>query len=116
MGSSGINAGEHFVEAMLYEEKRISRILKKIGKTEHKLTASEEKKWEAENKCHICGDLFLNLEKTSLSNDNHLSKLKDLLLKNELPTDKIPSVNLVKKQKRTLSKKLHPDKQVDTTA
>ena len=109
------DAGEHFVEAMLYEEKRISRILKKIEKTEHKLTASEEKKWEAENKCHICGDLFLNLEKTSLSNDNHLSKLKDLLLKNELPTDKIPSVNLVKKQKRTLSKKLHPDKQVNVS-
>ena len=34
-------------------------------------------------------------------------------MKNELPTDKIPSLKLVKKQLREISLQLHPDKNVD---
>ena len=44
-----------------------------------------------------------------------LSEIQDLLVLNKLPTDKIPSLKLVKKQQRVFSLKLHPDRNPDAT-
>ena len=66
-------------------------------------------------KCHICGDKFLNSVKAPTTKDEVLTEIKDLLEKNMLPTEKIPSLKLVKKQQRTFSRLLHPDKNVDVS-
>merc|ERR1711947_10404 len=39
-----------------------------------------------------------------------LAEIEDMLLINKLPTDKIPSLKLVKRQQRIISLELHPDK------
>ena len=46
----------------------------------------------------------------------HLKKMKDLLVANKLDVKKIPSLKLVKKQKRIISLQLHPDKQGDVSS
>merc|ERR1712208_145306 len=49
---------------------------------------------------------------TSSSIYHHLNKIKDFLKENELCTEKIPSIKMVKKQKRIVSIELHRDKQL----
>ena len=90
-------------------------MLKEIKKKKHNLTTDEEKQWEAEKKCYICGDKFLNSVKAPTTKDDVLTEIQDLLEKNMLPTEKIPSLKLVKKQQRTFSRLLHPDKNLDVS-
>merc|ERR1712208_227317 len=49
---------------------------------------------------------------TSSSICHHLNKIKDFLKENKLCTEKIPSIKMVKKQKRIVSMELLRDKQV----
>ena len=44
-----------------------------------------------------------------------LAEIQDLLVINKLPTDKIPSLKLVKKQHRVISLELHPDRNHDAS-
>jgi hypothetical protein len=95
---------------------RISTWLKKIEKKEHNLSADEKKQWEAETKCHICDDKFYKGCKPPSKKDSKPpSAMKDLLVANKLDVNKIPSLKMVKKQKRIISLQLHPDKLTDAS-
>ena len=113
----GEDAGKHFLESLMAEEIRLSKWLKEIEQKEHNLSADEERQWQAETKCYICKDKFY---KGCKPKNNHLKKhlktMKDLLVANKLDVSKIPSLKLVKKQKRIISLQLHPDKQGDVSS
>ena len=113
----GEDAGKHFLESVIAEEIRLSKWLKEIEQKEHNLSADEERQWQAETKCYICKDKFY---KGCKPKNNHLKKhlktMKDLLVANKLDVSKIPSLKLVKKQKRIISLQLHPDKQGDVSS
>ena len=111
----GEDAGKHFIETVLKEEIIISKWLKEIEKKEHNLTADEEKQWQAETKCHICSDKFLKGCLPHSAKEEHLKHIEHYLLTNKLDITKIPSLKLVKKQKRIISLQLHPDKQGDVS-
>ena len=113
----GEDAGKHFLESVMEEEIRLSSWLKEIEKKEHNLSPEEEKQWKAETTCHICKDKFLKGCKPPVSKNNqeHLKEMKEMLIVNKLDVDKIPSLKLVKKQKRIVSLQLHPDKLGDVS-
>ena len=111
----GEDAGKHFIETVLKEEIIISKWLKEMEKKEHNLTADEEKQWQAETKCHICSDKFLKGCIPHSAKEEHLKHIEHYLLTNKLDITKIPSLKLVKKQKRIISLQLHPDKQGDVS-
>ena len=64
-------------------------------------------------KCHNCSDKFLKGCIPHSAKEEHLKHIEHYLLTNKLDITKIPSLKLVKKQKRTISLQLHPDKQGD---
>ena len=109
----GPDADARFLESVLEEEKKINEWKKENEKKNHNLSDDEEKKYQEEKHCHICKDRILILNKDPSLRAQALAEIKDLLVKNELPTDKIPSLKLVKKQLREISLQLHPDKNVD---
>ena len=115
----GEDAGKHFLESVMEEEIKISKWLKEIEKKEHNLNPDEEKQWQAESKCHICKDKFYKGCKPSATKNEHLKKhlkeMENLLVANKLDISKIPSLKLVKKQKRIISLQLHPDKLGDVS-
>ena len=111
----GEDAGEVFLRNILEEEKNVFQILKKIEKVYPNLSLEEENRWREEKKCHICKEIFVNKETHSNSEQYHLDKMKDLLIANKLDTASIPSMQKVKKQKRTISALLHRDKLVDAS-
>merc|ERR1711888_496845 len=92
------------------EEIEISTWLKEIEKKEHNLSPDEERQWQAEKKCHICKDKFYTKPPATKNNHKHLKEMKQMLIVNKLDVNKIPSLKLVKKQKRIVSLQLHPDK------
>ena len=116
----GEDAGKHFLESIMTEEIRISKWLKENEKKEHNLSVDEEKQWQAETKCYMCNDKFYKGCKPPLPKNKHLNthlkKIKELLVANKLDVKKIPSLKLVKKQKRIISFQLHPDKQGDVSS
>ena len=116
----GEDAGKHFLESLMAEEIRLSKWLKEIEQKEHNLSADEEKQWQAETKCYICKDKFYKGCKPPLTKNKHmkthLKRMKDLLVANKLDVSKIPSLKLVKKQKRIISLQLHPDKLGDVSS
>ena len=107
----GEDAGKHFLESILEEEIEISNWLQEVEKKEHNLSPEEEKQWKAETKCYICKERFLK----ESTNPQISIELKQLLEDNKLNIAKIPSVKKVKKQKRIMSLKLHPDKLFNAT-
>ena len=115
----GEDAGKHFLESILEEEIEISNWLQEVEKKEHNLSPEEERQWQAETKCHICKDKFYKGCKPPASKNDHLKmhlkQIKQMLIVNKLAENKIPSLKLVKKQKRIVSLQLHPDKLGDVT-
>ena len=111
----GEDAGKHFLESVMEEEIRLSTWLKEIEKKEHNLSPDEERQWQAETKCHICKDKFYSKPPATKNNLKHLKEMKQMLIVNKLDVNKIPSIKLVKKQKRIVSLQLHPDKQGDAS-
>ena len=115
----GEDAGKHFLESILEEEIEISNWLQEVEKKEHNLSPEEERQWKAETKCHICKDKFYKGCKPPASKNDHLKmhlkQIKQMLIVNKLAENKIPSLKLVKKQKRIVSLQLHPDKLGDVT-
>ena len=103
----GEDAGEKFIKAMMQEEEEQFKWLKD---NEFDLNMSEEneEEFQKQEKCHICKDPFL--DKTKPEELKHLKVLKPLLEINRLDVKRIPSLRKVKKQKRIISKELHPDK------
>merc|ERR1711954_289289 len=111
----GEDAGEVFLRNILEEENNVFRILKTIEKVYPNLSSEEENRWREEKKCHICEEVFVNRETNSNGEQYHLDKMKDLLIANKLDTASIPSIQKVKKQKRTIFALLHRDKLVDAS-
>ena len=111
----GEDAGKHFLESVMEEEIEISTWLKEIEKKEHDLSPEEERQWKAETKCHICKDKFYSKPPATKNNNKHLKEMKQMLIVNKLDVNKIPSLKLVKKQKRIVSLRLHPDKLGDVS-
>ena len=111
----GEDAGEVFLKNLLEEEKFVFKILNKIERKEHSLSTEEEKRWVEEKKCHICNEAFIKSDKPSNAEQYHLDKIKDLLIANKLDTERIPSIQKVKKQKRLISLLLHRDKLVEAS-
>ena len=94
---------------------RLSTWLKENEKKEHDLSPDEERQWQAETKCHICKDKFYSKPPATKNNLKHLKEMKQMLIVNKLDVNKIPSIKMVKKQKRIVSLQLHPDKQGDAS-
>ena len=111
----GEDAGEVFLRNILEEEKFVFKILNKIERKEHNLSTEEEKRWVEEKKCHICNEAFIKSGKHSNAEQYHLDRIKDLLIANKLDTERIPSIQKVKKQKRLISLLLHRDKLVEAS-
>ena len=111
----GEDAGKHFLESVMEEEKEISKWLEEIEKKQHDLSPEEERQWKAETKCHICKDKFYTKPPATKNNNKHLKEMKQMLIVNKLDVNKIPSLKLVKKQKRIVSLRLHPDKLGDVS-
>ena len=107
----GEDAAEVFLENILEEEKVILDWME-INKTDEAnlLTQEQETEYQQQKKCYICEEKFLKKELNTTNNNHHLEKIKDLLKGNKLNTNKIPSIKMVKKQKRVVSLQLHPDK------
>ena len=112
----GEDAAEVFLENILEEEKVISDWME-INKTDeaNSLTHEQETEYQQQKKCYVCEEKFLKKELKTTNNNHHLEKIKDLLKGNKLNTNKIPSIKMVKKQKRVVSILLHPDKQGDVS-
>ena len=82
---------------------------------EHNLSRDEERQWEAETICHICKDKFYSKPPATKNNHKHLKEMKQMLINNKLDVNKIPSLKLVNRQKRIISRQLHPDKLGDVS-
>ena len=54
-----------------------------------------KKQWQADTKCHICDDKFYKGCKPPPPKNNHLKKIKDLLVAIKLDFSKIPALKLV---------------------
>ena len=106
------DVGVTFLKRLFEEQDRIKKWQKENEKKQHDLSDEEEKQWNAETNCHICGELFLKSQDSHVSDKSfHLKEIKHLLIKNRLSENIIPSMKMVKKQKRLISMELHPDKQ-----
>merc|ERR1712208_271929 len=113
---AGKNAGIKFLESVLEQEIKINDWKKENEKKNHDLSDDEEKQYQEENQCHICKDRILSSDQDPTSTRvKVLAEIEDLLLINKLPTDKIPSLKLVKRQQRIISLELHPDKNLDAS-
>merc|ERR1712208_46849 len=106
-----MGAGEMFLTDILQEERVIKDWLETNKKEAESTTDQEEEEFEQEKNCYVFGEKFIK-RYTSSSICHHLNKIKDFLKENELCTEKIPSIKMVKKQKRIVSMELHRDKQV----
>merc|ERR1712055_190183 len=110
------NAGVKCVEALIGEEKVLKKWKNENEKKDHNLTEDEEKQFQDEKHCHVCKDLILSSDQDpSSARAKVLTEILDLLVLNKLPTDKIPSLKLVKKQHRELTRQLHPDRNPDAS-
>ena len=103
----GEDAGEKFINAMMQEEEEQFQWLKDNEKGLN-MSKEDEEEFQKQDKCHLCHDPFLN--KSKPDELKHLKALKPLLEINRLDVKIIPSLRKVKKQKRIISKELHPDK------
>ena len=107
----GPDAGEMFLKDILQEERVIKDWMETNKAEAESTTDQEEDEFEQEKNCYVCGERFIK-RYVSSSISHHLNKIKDLLKENGLCTEKIPSIKMVKKQKRLVSMELHRDKQV----
>ena len=103
----GEDAGVKFINAMMQEEEEQFQWVKDNEKGLN-MSEKDEEEFQKQDKCHLCHDPFLNQSKPDES--KHLKALKPLLEINKLDLKKIPSLRQVKRQKRIISKELHPDK------
>ena len=67
----------------------------------------DEEAFNNASHCHLCEEKFMSKEKPD--HQHHLVVLQDLLVANKFDIDRIPSLSKVKKQKRLVSRDLHPD-------
>ena len=107
----GEDAGKHFLESIMEEEIKISKWLEENEKKKHNLSPEEKKQWKGEKTCHICKKKFLK----DNTNPKISIELKQLLEANKMDCTKIPSLKLVNRQKRIISRQLHPDKLGDVS-
>ena len=107
----GEDAGKHFLESIMEEEIKISKWLEENEKKKHNLSPEEKKQWKEEKTCHICKEKFLK----DSTNPMISIELKQLLEANKMDCTKIPSLKLVNRQKRIISRQLHPDKLGDVS-
>ena len=114
----GEDAAEVFLENILQEEKLIMEWMEINKSDEADMTEEQETEYQNQKKCHICEEKFLKEQFNSTNNNNnhhHLEEIKGLLKANRMKMNKIPSLKMVKKQKRVISLLLHPDKHVDAS-
>ena len=98
----GPDAGEMFLKDILQEERVIKDWLETNKQEAESTTDQEEDEFEQGKNCYVCGEKFIKRYASSSISD-HLEKIKNLLKENELCTEKIPSIKMVKKQKRIVS-------------
>ena len=108
----GSDAGEMFLKDILEEEIAIKDWMesKKEEEETNEMTYQQQQEFKEKKNCYVCGERFIKKFNSSIS--HHLDKIRDLLKDNGLCSEKIPSIKMVKKQKRIMSLELHRDKQV----
>ena len=108
----GPDAGEMFLKDILEEEIAIKDWMesKKEEEETNEMTYQQQQEFKEKKNCYVCGERFIKRYNSSIS--HHLDKIRDLLKDNGLCSEKIPSIKMVKKQKRIMSLELHRDKQV----